>query len=80
MALVQVDHIEPREPQAYLLIESVHATQDPKEVGGALVGSQPVVNKVVPSYPTYGQRHSSLQEGNHRNDDLTYFSISKNAV
>ena len=55
-----MDHIKPREPHAHLLVESIYATQDPKEVGGALVGSQPVVNQVVPSYPTHGQRHSSL--------------------
>ena len=80
MALVQVDHIKPHEPQAYLLVKSVYTSQDPKEVGGTLVGSQPVVNEVIPSYPTYGQHHSSLREDNHRNDDLTYFSISKNLV
>ena len=39
-----------------------------------------MVNKVVLSYPTHGQRRSSLQDGNHQNDDLTYFSISKNVV
>ena len=42
--------------------------------------SQSVVNQVIPGYPTYGKRHSSLYESNHRNDDFTHCSIGKNLV
>ena len=30
VALIQVNHIMPSEPQAHLLVESIHTAQDPK--------------------------------------------------
>ena len=56
VAPVHVNNIIPRELQAYLLVESIYATQDPKQVRGALMRSQPIVDQIVSGHPAYSMK------------------------
>ena len=75
MTLIHTDDIVPGKSQTHLLIKSINATQNSKQVGRALMRTQPMVKQVVSGYPTHGKRHSSFYEGDHRNDNLPFFSI-----
>ena len=39
-----------------------------------------MVDQVVPGHPAHGKRHFSLCEGDHRNDNFTFFFICKYLV
>ena len=58
-----------------MLVKSINTTQDFKKVGHTLVGAYPIVEEVVPCYPTYGESHSPFYEGYHRDDNLPLLSI-----
>ena len=73
VALVHVNNIMPREPQAHLLIESVYATQDPKQVSGTLMGSQLIVDQIVSG--CLQECHSSFYESDHRDDNLPFLPM-----
>ena len=70
-----MDDIVPGQSQIHLLVESINATQNSKQVMSALVGTQPVVDQVVSFHSTHGKRHFSFYESNHRNDNLSCYSI-----
>ena len=75
MALIHMNDVMPRESQAHLLVESIYATQDPKQVRGALMGSQPMVDQIVLGHLTHRKCYSSFYESDHRNDNLSFLSI-----
>ena len=78
--LIQMNDIIPRESQAHLLVESIYATQDPKQVRGALMESQPMIDQIVSGHPTHGKCHSSFYESDYKNDNLPFFSICNYSI
>ena len=75
MTLVHPNDVVPSEAQPHLLIQSIYATQDPKQVGHALVGAYPIGDQVVPGHSTHRKPHSPFYEDNHRNDNFPFFSM-----
>ena len=76
VALIHMNYVMPRESQAHMLVESVYATQNPKQVRGALMGGQPMVDQIVPGHPTHRKGHSSFYESNYWNENsLSFLSV-----
>ena len=54
MVLVHPNDVVLGKAQPHLLVESIYASQDPKQVGCALMGAYPMGDQVVPGHSTHG--------------------------
>ena len=57
----------PCEVGPHLTVYHIYTTEDPKNVGGALCGGQPIVHKELSGHPTHGDFHPAFYEGDHQN-------------
>ena len=80
MALIHVNDVVLCEPQIHLIVQGIYTPQDSKQIGSALIGTQPMIEQVVSGYPSYWKCHSSLYESDHWNNNFTLLSICKYLV
>ena len=62
LAVVYPVHIMSCEVGPYLTVCHIYAIEDPKDVGGALCGGQPIIHKEVSSNPAHRNFHPTFYE------------------